>query len=61
MICDNMRLHGVTEEQLNIRAFPFSLKDAAKDWLYYQAPWSITNFKEVIFLRSIFLPLELRA
>jgi hypothetical protein len=25
---------GVTEEQIKLRAFPFSLKDLAKDWFY---------------------------
>ncbi|XP_071917118.1 uncharacterized protein [Coffea arabica] len=26
---------GITEEQIKLRVFPFTLKDAAKDWLYY--------------------------
>ncbi|KAL0319774.1 UNVERIFIED_CONTAM: hypothetical protein Sradi_5238900 [Sesamum radiatum] len=30
-----MRLQGITEEQVKLRAFPFSLSDKAKDWLYY--------------------------
>ncbi|XP_038896564.1 uncharacterized mitochondrial protein AtMg00860-like [Benincasa hispida] len=35
LVCDMMRPRGVTQEQLNLKPFPFSLKDVAKDWLYY--------------------------
>ncbi|XP_071940019.1 uncharacterized protein [Coffea arabica] len=35
VVCSSMKPPGVTEEQIRLRAFPFSLKDAAKDWLYY--------------------------
>ncbi|KAK4381604.1 hypothetical protein Sango_2951100 [Sesamum angolense] len=35
VVCAGMRPHGIIDEQLNLRAFPFSLKDKAKDWLYY--------------------------
>ena len=44
MVCDSMRLHGISEEQLNLRAFPFSLTDVAKRWLYYLEPGSITTW-----------------
>ncbi|KAL0303532.1 UNVERIFIED_CONTAM: hypothetical protein Sradi_6221300 [Sesamum radiatum] len=30
-----MKPNGETDVQLNLRAFPFSLKDKTKDWLYY--------------------------
>ena len=31
MVCDSMRPHDhITEEQLNLRAFPFSITDGAK-------------------------------
>lgn len=30
IVCEGMRPHGVIEEQMNLRAFPFSLKDDAK-------------------------------
>lgn len=43
-VCDGMRPHKVTEDQLNLRAFPFSLKEAAKDWFYYQPLGSITTW-----------------
>ncbi|XP_031096961.1 uncharacterized protein LOC116001211 [Ipomoea triloba] len=34
VVCSSMKPTGVTEEQIKLRAFPFSLKDSAKDWLY---------------------------
>ncbi|XP_050944059.1 uncharacterized protein LOC127150395 [Cucumis melo] len=39
-----MRPHGISKEQLNLRAFPFSLTDVAKRWLYYVEPGSITTW-----------------
>ncbi|KAL0378804.1 UNVERIFIED_CONTAM: hypothetical protein Sradi_3185900 [Sesamum radiatum] len=35
VVCAGMKPHGITDEQLFLRAFPFSLKDKAKDCLYY--------------------------
>ncbi|KAL0414212.1 UNVERIFIED_CONTAM: hypothetical protein Sradi_1622900 [Sesamum radiatum] len=34
VVCSGMKPQGVTEEQVKLRAFPFSLGDKAKDWLY---------------------------
>ena len=34
-VCFGMRPTRVTEEQIKLRAFPFSLADSAKEWLYY--------------------------
>ncbi|KAL0433112.1 UNVERIFIED_CONTAM: hypothetical protein Slati_2645500 [Sesamum latifolium] len=31
VVCAGMKPHGITDEQLYLRAFPFSLKDKAKD------------------------------
>ena len=31
VICNNMKLPRITEEQIKMRAIPFSLKDSAKD------------------------------
>ena len=31
MVCTSLKPSGVIEEQTNLRAFPFSLKDLAKD------------------------------
>lgn len=52
-----MRLHGIDEKQLNLRVFPFSLKDGAKDWLYYQPSRSATmwNGLKKQFLEKFFL------
>ncbi|XP_071917076.1 uncharacterized protein [Coffea arabica] len=33
VVCNSMKPPGITEEQIKMRAFPFSLKDSAKDWL----------------------------
>lgn len=43
MICSSMKPPGVTEEQIRLGAFPFSLKDATKDWLYYLFVGSVTT------------------
>ncbi|XP_052181853.1 uncharacterized protein LOC127794642 [Diospyros lotus] len=52
VVCSTMRPQGVDEEQIKLRAFPFSLDGAAKDWLYYLPPAAITNWDG---LRRIFL------
>ncbi|XP_073056909.1 uncharacterized protein [Primulina eburnea] len=47
-----MKPQGITEEQISLRAFPFSLADKAKDWLYYLPSGSITtwdNMKQQFF------------
>ncbi|KAH9723012.1 hypothetical protein KPL70_006942 [Citrus sinensis] len=44
VVCSSMRPQGVTEEQIKLRAFPFSLDGLAKDWLYYLPPGSITTW-----------------
>ncbi|XP_071912420.1 uncharacterized protein [Coffea arabica] len=35
VVCSTMRPQGVTEEQIKLCAFPFSLANMAKDWLFY--------------------------
>ncbi|KAL0284644.1 UNVERIFIED_CONTAM: hypothetical protein Sradi_2991400 [Sesamum radiatum] len=35
VVCSDMRRQGVTEEQVKLRAFAFSLGEKAKDWLYH--------------------------
>ncbi|XP_065634275.1 uncharacterized protein LOC136069533 [Quercus suber] len=47
-----MKPTGVTEDQIKLRAFPFSLKDLAKDWLYYLPSRSIKTWNE---MKSLFL------
>ncbi|XP_071933215.1 uncharacterized protein [Coffea arabica] len=47
VVCNSMKPPGITEEQIKMRAFPFSLKDSAKDWLYYLPPGSITTWDQL--------------
>jgi hypothetical protein len=56
VVCSTMKPAGVTEEQIKLRAFPFSLKDSAKDWLYYLPSGSITTWTEMkrLFLLKYF-------
>ena len=35
IVCSSMKPPAVTEEQIKLCAFPFSLKEEAKEWLYY--------------------------
>jgi len=39
-----MKPHGIDEKHIKIKAFPFSLDDGAKDWLYYLQLASIRNW-----------------
>ncbi|XP_038896676.1 uncharacterized protein LOC120084936 [Benincasa hispida] len=57
LICDGMCPHEVTQEQLNLRKFSFSLKDMAKDFLYYFPARSIIawNGLKKKFLEKFFL------
>ncbi|XP_031112031.1 uncharacterized protein LOC116016002 [Ipomoea triloba] len=52
VVCSSMKPTGVTEEQIKLRAFPFSLKDSAKDWLYYLPFGSIATWND---LKTVFL------
>ncbi|XP_019055703.1 PREDICTED: uncharacterized protein LOC104611813 [Nelumbo nucifera] len=56
VVCTNMKPTGVTEEQIKLRAFSFSLKDSTKDWLYYLPSGSITTWNELkrLFLEKYF-------
>ncbi|XP_062150390.1 uncharacterized protein LOC133859075 [Alnus glutinosa] len=56
VVCTSMKPTGVTEEQIKLRAFPFSLKDSAKNWLYYLPSGSITTWNEMkrLFLEKYF-------
>ena len=44
IVCSSMRPTGVTKEQIKLRAFPFSLTDSAKEWLYYLPSGTITTW-----------------
>ena len=56
VVCSSMKPQGVTVDQIKMRAFPFSLTEKAKDWLYYLPPGSITTWNELKrrFLEKIF-------
>ncbi|XP_074300828.1 uncharacterized protein LOC141632152 [Silene latifolia] len=47
MMCEGAIPNGVTEDQFKLRAFPFSLQDAAKDWLFYLQPGTIHSWKDM--------------
>ncbi|KAL0296189.1 UNVERIFIED_CONTAM: hypothetical protein Sradi_6671000 [Sesamum radiatum] len=56
VVCSGMRPQGVTEEQVKLRAFPFSLGDKAKDWLYSLPSGTIVSWNElkIQFLENYF-------
>ncbi|GJT37754.1 DNA-directed DNA polymerase [Tanacetum coccineum] len=47
VVCSIMKPREVTEEQIKLRTFPFSLADKATDWLYYLPSGSITTWDEM--------------
>ena len=56
IICSSMKPQGISEDQIKLRAFPFSLDDFAKDWLFYLPPGSITSWDDMVrtFLNKYF-------
>jgi len=56
MVCVGMKPNGVDEEQVKLKAFPFSLKGAAKAWLFSILPGSIGTWNDMkkIFLEKYF-------
>ncbi|RDX91936.1 hypothetical protein CR513_26003, partial [Mucuna pruriens] len=34
VVCSTMRPHGILEDYIKMKAFPFSLDGATKDWMY---------------------------
>ncbi|XP_061355838.1 uncharacterized protein LOC133300333 [Gastrolobium bilobum] len=56
VVCNTMKPQGVDEEQVKLRAFPFSLDGGAKDWLYYLQPSSIETWNDMarLFLEKFF-------
>ena len=56
VVCTSMKPTRVTEDQIKLRAFLFSLKDSAKDWLYYLPFGSIKIWNEMkkLFLEKYF-------
>ncbi|KAL0322397.1 UNVERIFIED_CONTAM: hypothetical protein Scaly_2536100 [Sesamum calycinum] len=47
VVCFGMRPQGIIEEQVKLRAFPFSLADQTKDWLYFLPSGSITTWNDL--------------
>ncbi|XP_071901108.1 uncharacterized protein [Coffea arabica] len=47
VVCSTMKPQGVTENHIKLKAFPFSLADKAKDWLFYLPSGSITTWEEL--------------
>jgi len=41
--CDTIKLNGVTIDAIQLRLFPFSLRDRASDWLQNEEPNSFTT------------------
>ncbi|VFQ96437.1 unnamed protein product [Cuscuta campestris] len=54
--CAAMEPEGVPQEQIRLRAFPFSVMDRAKDWLYYMPPGSFITWPllHMAFLEEFF-------
>ena len=44
VVCSSMKPSSVTDDQIQLRAFPFSLADAAKEWLHSLPAGSITTW-----------------
>ncbi|XP_027103193.1 uncharacterized protein [Coffea arabica] len=47
VVYSSMKPPSITEEQIKLRVFPFSLKDAVKDWLYYLPAENITTWAQL--------------
>lgn len=56
VVCASMKPQKVTEEHIKLRAFPFSLTDLAKDWLYYLPSGSVETWNDMkkLFLEKYF-------
>ncbi|KAF7832409.1 uncharacterized protein G2W53_014742 [Senna tora] len=48
VVCSSMKPDKITEDQIKLRAFPFSLEDAAKKWLFYLPAGSITSWEQMM-------------
>ncbi|XP_042376313.1 uncharacterized protein LOC121969995 [Zingiber officinale] len=56
VVCSTMKPQGISEENIKLRAFPFSLTGVAKDWLYYLPQRFITSWIDMkkAFLEKFF-------
>ena len=57
VVCMSMKPTRVIEDQIKLRAFPFSLKDSTKDWVYYLPSRIIKTWNKMkrLFLEKYFL------
>ena len=63
VVCSSMKPRNITEDQIKLTAFSFSLKDAASDWFYYLPPGSIDTWEKMkkVFLEKYFPATRLNA
>ena len=56
VVCVCMKPHNVTEDQIKLRAFPFAVQDATKDWLYDLPPGTLSTWVDLarLFLDKYF-------
>ncbi|XP_024986583.1 uncharacterized protein LOC112521826 [Cynara cardunculus var. scolymus] len=56
IVCLSMKPAEVTEDLIKVKAFPFSLKERATDWLYSLPPDSVTTWNQMarLFLAKFF-------
>lgn len=56
LVCLTLKPQYISEEQVKLRAFPYSLDDAAKEWLLYLPGNSINTWKDmrVLFMERFF-------
>ncbi|XP_042403344.1 uncharacterized protein LOC121992821 isoform X2 [Zingiber officinale] len=56
VVCSTMKSQGISEEDIKLRAFPFSLTGAVKDWLYCLPVGYITSWIDMkrAFLEKFF-------
>ena len=54
LVSSSMKPTIISDEQVKLGAFTFSLADSAKDWLYYLPSGTITTLNEMkkLFLKS---------
>ena len=56
VVCSSVKPIGISIEQVKLKAFPFSLADNAKEWLYYLPSGTNTIWNEMnkVFLEKYF-------
>lgn len=59
-MCVGMKPYIVTEYQIKLRAFPFAVKDATKDWIYDLPLGTVTTWVDLarLFLDMYFYEMK---